>query len=178
MGVGISTPFLANVISRNGGLGTVSGVASEIIMARILQNGDPGGHFRRALGHFPFQEIAQQVIEMYFVKDGIPKQDCYRSVPMFTVCPGRALIALTVCASFAFVYLAKEGHSEPVSINYLEKVQMSLIFHFVGAMLAGVDFITMGAGIPIQVPGVLDTIASGGSPSYRVQGLCCMRNIQ
>jgi nitronate monooxygenase len=35
-------------------------------------------------------------------------------------------------------------------------------------MLAGVDFVTMGAGITLQIPGVLDAIASRGIPSYRV----------
>ena len=168
MGVGVSLSPLAKAVSLAGGLGTVSGVAGDLLLARSLQNGDPGGHFRRALGQFPFPRMAKLVLEKYFVSGGI-EGSTYRSVPMFTVHPNDLLIALTVCASFALVYLAKEGHSNPVSFNCLEKVQMPLIYYFVGAMLADVDVITMGAGIPTQVPGVLDTIASGGSPKYRVQ---------
>ena len=63
MGVYISTPFLANPVSQNDALGTVSGVAPERVMARILQRGDPGGHYRRALAHFPFPEVSKQVLD-------------------------------------------------------------------------------------------------------------------
>src|SRR5574341_637004 len=168
MGVYISTPFLANTVSINGGLGTVSGTAADRIMARILQNGDPGSHFRRALAHFPFQDVAQQVIDAYYVEGGIPKGTPYKTVPAFTLTPLRSLIALVVCANFALVWLAKEGHTKPVSINYLEKIRLPHIYSFVGAMLAGDHCISMGAGIPFQVPGVLDSIAEGRIPSYRI----------
>lgn len=87
---------------------------------------------------------------------------------MFSLHSPRDLIELTVCANFAMVWLAKEGHSNPISINYLEKVQMPHLYSFVGAMLAGVDVVTMGAGIPLQVPGILDAFASGKSAEYRM----------
>ncbi len=164
----ISTPFLANAVSINGGLGTVSGVGADIIMARVLQNGDPGGHFRRALGHFPFQDAARQVIATYYVEGGIPKGTPYKTVPTFNLSPSLSSMTLVACANFSLVWLAKEGHTKPVSINYLEKIQLPHIYSFVGAMLAGVDCITMGAGLPLQVPGVLDSIAAGRIPSYRV----------
>jgi NAD(P)H-dependent flavin oxidoreductase YrpB (nitropropane dioxygenase family) len=168
MGVYISTPFLANVCSRAGVLGTVSCVGAERLLARVLQAGDPGGHYRRALAHFPFSEVVERILQTYFVDEGIPKDKEYKRVPAFSMQSRSDLIALTVVASFAFVWLAKEGHEGPISVNYLEKIQVPHIFALTGAMLAGVDYVTMGAGITLQVPGVLDAISSGGVPSYRV----------
>lgn len=170
MGVHISTPFLANMCSRSGVLGTVSCVGAERLLARILQSGDLGGHYRRALTHFPFPGVAERIIKKYFVDGGIPVDQMFKVVPAFSLRPRPRsdLIALTIAASFAFVWLAKEGHDGPVSVNYLEKIQIPHIYHITGAMLAGVDFVTMGAGITLQIPGVLDSVASGGIPSYRV----------
>lgn len=171
MGVYISSPFLARQVSLNGGLGTVSGTAAYIILSRILQRGDPGGHYRRALAHFPFQEVAEKVLEEHFVPGGIPEDKQFKSLEGFTLSPSKKLIDLTVCANFAFVWLSKEGHDKPISINYLEHVKMPHIYSLVGAMLGGVDVVTMGAGIPLQVPKLLDAIASNQTASYRVEVL-------
>jgi NAD(P)H-dependent flavin oxidoreductase YrpB (nitropropane dioxygenase family) len=168
MGVYISTPFLVRQISLNRGLGTSSGTLAWTVMARILQNGDPSGHYRRALAHFPFPEVAEKIVDTYYVPNGIPKGTSYKSIPVFNFTPSDLLIDLTVCANFAFVWLAKEGHTNPVSINYLEKVNRPHIYSLVGSMLAGVDVITMGAGIPLQVPKILDAIASGEPAKYRI----------
>ena len=168
MGIYISTPFLANLCSRAGALGTVSGTASERILAHLLQLGDVGGHYRRALAHFPFPEVAERILKKYFVEDGKPKDQAFKEVPMFSLRSRSDLIELAILASFAFVWLAKEGHDGPISVNYLEKIQIGHIYHLTGAMLAGVDFVTMGAGITLQIPDVLDAIARGESPSYKV----------
>lgn len=168
MGVYISTPFLANAVSQLNGLGTTSGVAADKMLARLLQSGDPGGHYRRALSHFPFPEIAQQVLDEYFVPGGIPPAAPFKLVPTVTLAPSQQAIALLVCGNFAFVWLAKEGHPKPVSINWLEKIQMAHLYSIAGAMLAGVDVVTMGAGIALQVPSVLDAYSRGESAEYRV----------
>ena len=166
MGVYISTPFLAKKCSQGGVLGTVSGVGAEHLLARILQSGDPGGQYRHALAHFPFQEVAERIIAKYFVEGGILVGQRFKVVPAFNLQPSSDLIGLMVAASYALVWLAKEGHTRPISVNYLEKIQIPLIYYITGAMLAGVDFVTMGAGITLQIPKVLDAIASGGVPSY------------
>ena len=63
---------------------------------------------------------------------------------------------ITMLANFVEVWLAKEGHSGAVGINLLTKVQMPNLASLYGAMLAGVDYVVMGAGIPREIPGVLD----------------------
>ncbi len=146
----------------------MSGVVLERVMARILQQGDPDGNLRRALSHFPFPPVAQKVLRTYYEEGGIPHGTPYKGVPVFSVNPSNLLIALTICANFAFVWLAKEGHENAISINYLEKVNLPHIYAITGAMLAGVDIITMGAGVALQIPKVVDDISSGRTASYRV----------
>src|SRR3989338_2724139 len=168
MGIYISSPLLANPCSRAGVLGTVSCTGAERVLAHLLQKGDAGGHYRRALSLFPFPEITERILVKYFIEGGKPANDEFKEVPLFSMRPRRDLIELTIAASFALIWLAKEGHDGPISVNYLEKLQIGHIYHLTGAMLAEVDFVTMGAGLTLQIPGVLDAIASGGSPSYRV----------
>ena len=58
MGAGVSNWRLAQAVSRLGQLGLVSGTALDPILARRLQDGDPGGHMRRGLDAFPFPAMA------------------------------------------------------------------------------------------------------------------------
>jgi NAD(P)H-dependent flavin oxidoreductase YrpB (nitropropane dioxygenase family) len=127
MGFGIATWPLAREVSLLGGLGTVSGVALELLLTFNLERGDSGGHYRRALRHFPFPRFAQMVIDEFYIEEGNPRGLTPRAVPVFTTSPSQLLIALTVCANFAVVWLAKEGHDRPISINYLEKIQLPLV---------------------------------------------------
>lgn len=166
MGVNISDWNLARTVSLLGQQGTISGVALEKILVIVLQRGDVGGHFRRALSHFPFPNIVQEVLDKYFVDGGIAEGAKIKKAPLFTVEPSAFLIGLTVCANYTWVWLAKEGHANPVSINFLEKIAMPHLYAIFGAMLAGVDFITMGAGIPIQVPEVIKNFTAGKEAQY------------
>ncbi|MEK7641634.1 MAG: nitronate monooxygenase [Patescibacteria group bacterium] len=168
MGVYISTPFLANTVSRLGALGTVSGTAPERVLVRILQAGDQGGHYRRALAQFPFPEIAELVLKEYFIEGGWRNGMPRKGTPVFSINPSRSLIALTLCANYAFVWLAKEGHDHPISINYLEKIAMPHVYALTGALLAGVDYVTMGAGIPLAIPGLMRDIAEGREARYDI----------
>jgi NAD(P)H-dependent flavin oxidoreductase YrpB (nitropropane dioxygenase family) len=79
---------------------------------------------------------------------------------------------LTILANFVEVWLAKEGHDGPVGINFLSKVQMPTLPSLYGAMLAGVDYVLMGAGIPREIPGALDALSRNEPSSLRfdVQG--------
>jgi NAD(P)H-dependent flavin oxidoreductase YrpB (nitropropane dioxygenase family) len=168
MGIGISNPHLAKVCSMAGILGTVSCTGAERVLVHLLQRGDVGGHYRRALSRFPFPEIVDRILAKYFVEGGIPSGQKFKEVPLFSLRARRDLIELAIAGSFALISLAKEGHNGLISVNYLEKLQIGHVYHLTGAMLAEVDYVTMGAGITLQIPGVLNALAQGGNPSYRV----------
>lgn len=166
MGVAISDWKLAKKVSQLGQMGVVSGTGlSRILIARLM-NGDPNGDVRRALAHFPDQTPVQKILENYYVPNGIGAP--YKNLTMYTLTPTKALDEITVIANFVEVFLAREGHEGLVGINLLEKVQMPNMASLYGAMLAGVDYVLMGAGIPIQIPGILDKLAQHQAVSYRV----------
>ena len=159
MGVGVSCWQLARAVSMSGQLGVVSGVALDAVFARRLQRGDPGGDMRRALAAFPDQAVARRVLGRYFVAGGIPPGQPFRPIPRLGLRPSLARSELLAVANFAEVYLAKEGHDGLVGVNYMEKVQMATPPSLYGAMLAGVDYVLVGAGIPLGVPAMLRALA-------------------
>src|SRR5436190_3621882 len=134
--------------------------------ARRLQDGDPGGHMRRGLDHFPDRAIADRIREAYFVPGGKSAVHAYKAAPMHSVDPPRELVELCIAANFVEVFLAREGHNQAVAINYLEKIQLPHLPSIYGAMLAGVDYVLMGAGIPIRIPEVLDRFADLQPAAY------------
>jgi NAD(P)H-dependent flavin oxidoreductase YrpB (nitropropane dioxygenase family) len=172
MGVAISSWPLARAVSRTGQLGVVSGTALEIVCARRLQLGDLGGHVRRALAAFPFPAVADRILAAYYRPAGRADGAPFRPVPRFTLRPGRPLRELTVAANFVEVFLAKEGHDGAVGINYLRKIELPIPFACYGAMLAGVDYVLVGAGSPAELPAMLDGLACHQPVSLevRVQG--------
>jgi nitronate monooxygenase len=159
MGAGVSGWRLAQAVSRLGQLGVVSGTALDQILIRRLQDGDPGGHVRRGLAAFPFPEMAQRILRDYFIPGGKAANAPYRITLTHTKDEPRELTELVIAANFVEVFLARQGHSNPIGINYLEKVQLPLLPSLYGAMLANVGYVLMGAGIPLHVPGVLDRLA-------------------
>lgn len=173
MGVGVSNWVLAKAVSMRGQLGVVSGTALDSLFVRRLQDGDLGGHLRRAMKRFPIPEVATEVLQRYFVPGGKPADEPYAVVPMYRQVVSRMRHQLTMLANFAEVYLAKEGHDGPVGINLLTKVQMPNLGSLYGAMLAGVDYVLMGAGIPKEIPGALDRLAAHlpASLKFDVEGL-------
>jgi NAD(P)H-dependent flavin oxidoreductase YrpB (nitropropane dioxygenase family) len=173
MGVAISGWPLANAVARRGALGVVSGTALEVVMVRRLQLGDEGGHVRRALEHFPFGEAAARILDGYFVPGGKESTRPFKNVRSFTIDPDLTLQELTVAANFVEVFLAKEGHNGPVGINYLRKIELPIPSSVYGAILAGVDYVIVGAGNPREMPRLITDLAHHkrvGLP-IRVQGL-------
>lgn len=171
MGVAVSNWNLARAVSRQGQLGVVSGTALAVILGRRLQDGDPDGALRHALDHFPVPGVAGRILETFFIPGGRDQATPYRQPAMPTLKFGRALLELTVAASFVEVFLAREGHPNPVGVNLLEKIQLPTLPSLYGAMLAGVDYVLMGAGIPRTIPGVLDSFAAGQPASLPIDVL-------
>lgn len=168
MGAAVSNWKLANAVARRGQLGVVSGTALDLVVVRRLQTGDPGGHMRRALAHFPDQGVANRIIDQYFLPDGLPPGGRFASVPMFRADATHEHLELNIAASFAEVWLAAEGHDGPVGINLLEKIAFPTLSALYGAILAGVDYVIVGAGIPWQIPGILDKLARSEAATMKV----------
>lgn len=171
MGVGVSSWQMAREVSQQGQLGVVSGTALDAVLARRLQDGDEGDHRRRAMAHFPSPAMAQRVLATFF-RDGGRQGKPYRPNPTLTITPTREAVELSLVGNFVEVWLAKEGHDGVVGINFLEKIQMATPAAALGAMLGGVDYVLMGAGIPREIPRLLRDFAAGrpGSVNVDVHG--------
>ena len=159
MGVGVSDWRLAQAVSRTGHLGVVSGTALDLILVRRLQTGDAGGHVRRALDGFPFRAMAARILDRFFIAGGKAPDAPFVALPLHAKHDSRELVELCIAANFVEVALAREGHENPVGINYLEKIQLPHLPSLYGAMLAGVSYVLMGAGIPMRIPAALDRLA-------------------
>lgn len=160
MGIAVSDWKLARTVSKAGELGIVSGTAINSVLVRRLQDGDLSGDVRRALAAFPNQNIVQKILDLYYVEGGRKPNVPYKRSPLFSIHPPVPLSQLTVAACFVEVFLAKEGHQGKVGVNLLEKIQMPNLASLYGALLADVDYVVMGAGIPREIPGALDLLAN------------------
>ena len=159
MGVAVSHWRLARTVAAAGQLGVVSGVALDVVLARRLQRGDPDGQVRHALAHFPAPDVAARILDRYFRPGGIAADRPFRPTPRLGLGAHQASTELTVAGNFVEVFLAKQGHTGQVGVNYLEKVQLATPAAVYGAMLAGVDHVLVGAGIPVGIPRLLDALA-------------------
>lgn len=168
MGVAVSNWRLAGAVAQAGQLGVVSGTLLAGVLIRRLQDGDPDGLMRHALRHFPYSTISEHILRDYFISGGKEPKARYRLAPLPTLTPSSAATELIVAANFVEVFLAKEGHTGLVGINLLEKIQLVTLPSLYGAMLAEVDYVLMGAGIPRSIPGALDQLAKGQSASLRI----------
>ena len=168
MGIAISDWRLAKAVSSLGQLGIVSGTGLSLVFSSRLMDGDPDGDTRRALASFAQPEVAQLMLEKYYIPGGKKPGMPYKRPAAYSLNPPKFLNQVTAIANYVEVFLAKEGHSGLVGINLLEKVQMPTLASLYGAMLAGVDVVQMGAGIPTQIAGILDKLSNHEAVSYRV----------
>ena len=168
MGVAVSSWRLARAVSLRGQLGVVSGTGIDTVITRRLQLGDPGGHLRSAFDAFPIPDVAKRVWDRYFIEGGKAADVPFKAKPIATIRMSSALLELTVLSNFAEVFLAKVQHGGMVGINLLEKVQLPNLASLFGAMLAKVDVVLMGAGIPRSIPAILDRFAAGEPAELRL----------
>jgi NAD(P)H-dependent flavin oxidoreductase YrpB (nitropropane dioxygenase family) len=176
MGIGISGWQLARAVAEEGEragrpvLGVVSGTGLATTMVLRLERGD--ARARDALEAFPVPEIAEEIIDRHWLNKRRTSRARNMLKPEVLVNGSDErktdLAKLLIVANFAEVWLARQGHSGPIGINYLEKVQLPRLPEMFGAMLGGVDYVLMGAGIPNQVPGVLDDLAEWNDTSYKI----------
>lgn len=172
MGIGVSNWRLAKAVSRLGQLGVVSGTALDQVLARRLQDGDLTGDVRRALASFPFPEMAQRVLDAFFVEGGRAQDSPYKISGLLSFKNSKWFDELCIVGNYVEVFLAREGHANPVGINYLEKIQLPHLPSLYGALLAGVGVVIVGAGIPLEFSRVIDRMVRHEHSEYTlsVQG--------
>jgi len=174
MGARISSWELARAVSSRGELGITSGVAMDIVLIRELQQGDPKGIWRRALAAFPDQDMVGRLMDKYFIEGGKSDDTPFKSIPMWTITAPQQLVEATVVANFCEIWLAKHNDdSSPtehgfVGINCLTKIQLPNVPSLYGAMLADCDYVIMGAGIPMEIPAILDDLADNKDIKYNI----------
>lgn len=166
MGSGVSNWKLARAVSSLGQLGVVSGTALDQILIRRLQDGDPDGAMRRGFDAFPMPSLSEPLWDKYFIPGGKSATAAYRNGPKLMKDNPPEATLLCIVSNFVEVFLSRAGHDNPVGINYLEKIQTAHLPSIYGAMLAGVDYIIMGAGIPLKIPGVLDLFVNHQPAEY------------
>ncbi len=161
MGVGVSSWRLARQVAQNGGLGVISGVASDLLVARWLEDGDQGGHVQAAMAEYPDQDFVAATLGRYYRPEGRKPGAPFRPIPRLDHHQRLDAVRLAVLGAFVQVTMAKQGHDGPVGINLLEKIQLWTPATLFGAMLANVDVVLVGAGLPTHLPRLLTDYANG-----------------
>ncbi len=157
MGIGVSSVRLARTVSKQGYLGVLTSVALATTLVRRLQNFQGRKRYEDAIKAFPYPDIADKILDKYQPLSTVDRlKSKYQTIELPSLNQSDELTELIVIANFVEVYLAKKGHSGLIGINLLEKIQLPTLPSIYGAMLAGVDYIIMGAGIPKYIPTVLD----------------------
>lgn len=168
MGVGVSSWRLARRVAELGEIGVVSGTAIDTVVVRELQEGDP--HDRRAvLAEYPDEEIVDYLIGRFYVEGGKAMGAPYRLLPIHKFSPTVRSQRILSAATFSEVRLAKRGHRGIIGINFLGKLKRYTLASLYGAMLAGVDCVFIGAGIPIEEAAVIPKLAAGEAARLRLQ---------
>ena len=168
MGVGVSNWRLAQAVSRLGQLGVVSGPRLTRCWCAGWPMATRAATCAGASMHFRFRRWRSASGTSYFVPGGKAAAIPYPTTPMHQRADSRKLIELLMVSNFVEVFLARQGHLNKVGVNFLEKVQLPHLASIYGAMLAGVGYVLMGAGIPLHIPGVLDNLCSGKPAEYRL----------
>ncbi len=170
MGIGVSSVRLARTVSKQGYLGVVSSVALATTLSRRLQLIKGRKTYEDALRAFPFPEIANKILETYQPETTLTRiKNRFKVTELPSLNPSIELTHLIVAATFVEVYLAKKGHDGLIGINLLEKIQFPTLPTLYGAMLAGVDYVIMGAGIPKYIPNVLNQFSENNEASMYIK---------
>ncbi len=167
MGVAVSSWRLAKRVAELGHFGAVSGTAIDSVLVRELQKGDPFGRIR-ALRAYPDQSIVDELINQFYVEGGIDADQPYKLLPIHKFNPTVRSQRILSAAAFSEVFLAKEGHHGLVGINLMAKMKRYTLACTYGAMLAGVDAILMGAGIPIEEAEQIPKLSRGEKARLRL----------
>ena len=167
MGIAVSSWRLARRVARRGEIGVVSGTGIDSVVVRELQEGDPHDR-RRVLADYPDPEIVEDLTERFYRPDGRPEDASYDLLEMHAFDPSPASQRVLAAATYSEVRLAKEGHDGIVGINLMAKLKRYVLPCLYGAMLADVDVISIGAGIPMEEARQIPALAAGEPGELRL----------
>jgi Dioxygenases related to 2-nitropropane dioxygenase len=160
MGIGVSTWRLARRVAQRGEIGVVSGTGIDTVVVRELQDGDP--HERRGvLADYPDAAIAEELVDRFYQPEGRAPGESYDLLNMQGFEPSVHSQRILAAATFTEVRLAKEGHSGLVGLNLLAKLKRYTLPCIYGALLAGVDIVSIGAGIPMEEARQIPKLTAG-----------------
>ncbi|NJD18668.1 MAG: nitronate monooxygenase, partial [Gemmatimonadetes bacterium] len=168
MGVDISSVDLISTVARHAS-GRISGSLSATgltdVYARLLQFGDVGDVVRRAFDAFKekvpaLADDVERLYRQYHAPGGLALGERLKGFSLAGPTPPRDVQIFTMLATFSHVWRAKlAAPDRPVGINFLRKIERVLLQGLYGAMLAGADWVVMGAGDPGEIPAILDDLA-------------------
>ncbi len=163
MGAHISSAHLACATSRLGALGVVSGVGLRYIVIEEVRRGD-----EIAIELAKTFPIARYVEELLSYAPGGSRHT--RPSPMDVVDPRRADFPrrLAAIAAYVEVMRARIGHRGQIGINVMWKATLTVLPTIYGALYAGVDALLCGAGVPMELPDIVNRFRSGMSVSYPI----------
>lgn len=167
MGIGVSTWHLARRVAERGEIGVISGTAIDSVVVRELQDGDPHNR-RRVLERYPDDEIVTHLLDRFYRPEGRDENEPYDLLPIHRFNPMTRSQRILAAATFAEVELAKDGHDGLVGMNLMAKLKRYSLPAIYGAMLADVDFIFIGAGIPLEEAKQIPKLAAGAPGSLRL----------
>ena len=167
MGIGVSTWRLARTVAQRGELGVISGTAIDSVVARELQDGDPNDR-RQILQTYPDRDIVDHLLDRFYQPEGRSEQEPYDLLPIHQFTPRVKSQQILAAATYTEVRMAKNGQDGFVGMNLLAKLKRYSLPCLYGAMLAGVDAVFIGAGIPLEEAKQIPKLAAGKPASLRL----------
>ncbi len=162
MGSRVSSWVMARIVSMLGALGVVSSVGLRTVMIEEVRRGNQ--KVIEMAKRFPFPGHIEELLA--FAK-GCKWHK--KPVPMDQFGPkGELAKRLSTIAAFIEVSLAKEGHNGLIGINVMWKLPLTVLPVIYGAMLAGVNIIIAGAGVPMELPAIVEAIRSGQDLAFKL----------
>jgi NAD(P)H-dependent flavin oxidoreductase YrpB (nitropropane dioxygenase family) len=161
MGVHVSSARLANATSRLGALGVVSSAGLRHIFLEDVRAGD--AEAIELAKTFPVARYVEEALA--FAPGGARHK---QPIPVDTPDPktNARPRRLSAIAAYVEVLRAKKGHRGKVGINVMWKTTLTVLPSIYGAMLAGVDALLCGAGVPMELPGIVAKIRAGEDMEY------------
>lgn len=167
MGIGVSSWRLARSVAQRGEIGVISGTAIDSVVVRELQDGDPHDR-RRVLNAYPDEEIVDHLLDRFYQPDGRAEGEPYDLLPIHQFTSRVKSQRILAAATFTEVKMALEGHDGLVGMNLMAKLKRYSLPCLYGAMLAGVDLVLIGAGIPLEEAKLIPKLAAGDPASLRL----------